>query len=272
MSSPDDVDPLLDRGSLMKLGKPELITFILKQANNGEQWRVIGSQISDLTATIANLTSRLEKTEGELAVSANANNLLAERVNQLELRSIESERVMLNNGQYLRNKQVEVKMLPTAIADLPVPKLKEAMSGLLSLTGVAVNATDIGKCHKLGGGGKAVIMELHSRELRDQMLLSRKNLKNKSAEMSNMNMEGAMIVESMCKEFARLDFLCRSLKRRGEIAETWFFNGRLQLKITPNSRRVQVTHIEDLYNKFGRLNIDGLFSLSKRPVANDNED
>ena len=59
MSSPDDVDPLLDRGSLMKLGKPELITFILKQANNGEQWRVIGSQISDLTATIANLTSRL---------------------------------------------------------------------------------------------------------------------------------------------------------------------------------------------------------------------
>ena len=41
MSSPDDDDdgaPLLDRVSLMKLGKPELVSFILKMANNGEQW------------------------------------------------------------------------------------------------------------------------------------------------------------------------------------------------------------------------------------------
>ena len=99
------------------------------------------------------------------------------------------------------------------------------MSELLSLTDVDVGVNDIWKCHKLGGDGKSVIMELHSREKRDEMLLSRKNLKNKTAQMESLNMRGAMIVESMCREYSRLDYICRTLKRKGEIHETWFYNG-----------------------------------------------
>ena len=210
------------------------------------------------------LTGRLEKTEGELAVSSNACKLLSERCDILEERASLNERTTTNNGQYLRNKQVEVKLLPTGIADLPVPQLKKAMSELLSLTDVDVGVNDIGKCHKLGGDGKSVIMELHSREKRDEMLLSRKKLKNKTEEMESMNMRGVMIIESMCREYSKLDFICRSLKRNGDIHETWFFNGRLHMKIVPNGRRLQISHIDDLYEQFGRSNINSLLRPPRR--------
>ena len=105
-----------------------------------------------------------------------------------------------------------------------IVKLKGAMAELLSLMEVAIKVDDIGKFHKLGGDGKSVIMEFKCREKRDEMLLARKQLKNKSGEMANLCMSGVMIVESMCREYSRLDFICKNLKRRGDIIETWFFN------------------------------------------------
>ena len=217
----------------MKLGKDELCNIVIKLSN-------IGTQLHDLNATIARLTTRIEKTEGELAVSTNANGLLVERIQQLEERSVIHERVLTNDGQYLRNKQIEVRRLPVEITALPVPKLKGAMAALLSLTEVEIKVDDIGKCHKLGGDGKSVIMEFKCREKRDEMLRARKQLKNKSGEMANLGMSGVMIVESMCREYSRLDFICRNLKRRGDIIETWFFNGRLYIKPTQNSKRIQI--------------------------------
>ena len=248
---------LFDHASLMKLGKDELCTIIRKLSN-------IGAQIKDLAATIVRLSTKIEKTEGELAVSNNANRLLAERVQQLEERATEHERVITNDGQYLRNKQIEIKRLPVEIAALPVPQLKGAMAGLLSLTEVNIGVDDIGKCHKLGGDGKSVIMEFRCREKRDEMLLGRKKLKNKADQMENLGMSGAIISESMCREYARLDFVCRMLKKRGEAQETWFFNGRLFIKLALNAKRIQVTHIRDLYERFGHEIIDTILTTSRR--------
>ena len=247
---------LFDHASLMKLGKDELCTIIQRLSN-------IGTQIQDLAATIVLLTNRIDKTDGELAISTNSNRLLVERIEQLEQRSIQHERVTTNDGQYLRNKQIEVKRLPVKIAALPIPQLKGAMANLLSLTEVNIKAEDIGKCHKLGGDGKSVIMEFWSREKRDEMLLARKRLKNKADELENLGMTGIMIVESMCREYSRLDFLCRKFKMHGDIYETWFFNGRLHIKITPNSKRIQVSHIQDLYERFGKQSIDNILSAPR---------
>ena len=96
------------------------------------------------------------------------------------------------------------------------------------------------------------------------MLLARKKLKTKAEEMADMNMRGVMIVESMCREYARLDYICRSLKKRNEINETWFFNGRLHIKLAPTSRRIQDSHNEELYEHFGRTIIDDIISSSRR--------
>ena len=237
---------LFEHSSLMKLGKEELCNIILKLGN-------IGSQIRELKSTITDIAGRLERTESELAVSNNANSLLVGRINQLEERAVVHERIITSDGQYLRNREVEIRRLPV-----------KAVATLLSLTEVRFDVLDIGKCHKLGGDGKSVILEMKCREKRDEMLLSRKRLKNKGEELESMDMGGVIIVESMCREYARLDFIFRSLRKRGEIHETWFFNGRLNMKRVPNSRRIQVSHIEDLYEQFDKILIDDILSVSKR--------
>ena len=40
-----------------------------------------------------------------------------------------------------------------------------------------------------------------------------------------------MILESLCKQYGQLDFICRSLFRSNSIEKTWFFNGRLYILI-----------------------------------------
>ena len=73
-----------------------------------------------------------------------------------------------------------------------------------------------------------------------------------------------MIVESICREYSRLDFLCRKLKMRDDVYETWFFNGRLHIKTTPNSKRIQVSQIQDLYERFGKPSIDDILSAPRK--------
>ncbi len=99
-------DELLDRDSLMKLPKEDIVNYVLKVAS-------ISVHLKELSITIGNLQTKLEKTEGELAISVNANKLLSERVDQLEgrlnnnshlgqdSRIVELEKRNLNSQQYL---------------------------------------------------------------------------------------------------------------------------------------------------------------------------
>jgi hypothetical protein len=255
MTSNNDDLALLDRTSLMKLGKEEIVSFALRMSN-------IAVQLKDLASTITQLTERLQKTEGELAISINVSKLLTERTNALEKRIIDNERVTINNGQYLRNRQLEIKRLPDELANLPVGPLKSSIANLLSLTETRITPANIGKCHKLGRKGD-VIVELNCREKRDEILLGRKNLKRKDDQLANMNLKNCLIVESMCREYGRLDFICRQLKKREVIGETWFFNGRLFIRGLHGGDRVQISHIADLHKNVGNDIIADILESAK---------
>ena len=64
-----------------------------------------------------------------------------------------------------------------------------------------------------------------------------------------------------------MEFIYRNLKRRGDISETWFFNGRLYIKTAQNSKKIQISHIHDIYEHFGRVDIDGILSASRKPIG-----
>ena len=104
-----------------------------------------------------------------------------------------------------------------------------------------------------------VILEFKFRDKRDPVLGSRKLLKNKKDELKNLGMEKVIVTESLCPEYQELDFICRMLKKENIIAETWFFNGRLFIKHTiEDANRVQITHISDLFDKFGQGKVDSI--------------
>ena len=84
-------------------------------------------------------------------------------------------------------------------------------------------------------------------------------MKNKKDELKNLGMEKVIVTESLCPEYQELDFICRMLKKENIIAETWFFNGRLFIKHTiEDANRVQITHISDLFDKFGQGKVDSI--------------
>ena len=130
---------ILDKESLLKLSKDEIIDYTLKVTN-----------FASLAKTVKSLSERLQAAEANLAIASNINNFLKDRVSYLENHVSRLDRTTIDNSQYLRNKQVEVRVIPDEIIKLPTADLKTKMAELFSLTGEAITSQDIGKCHPLG--------------------------------------------------------------------------------------------------------------------------
>ena len=142
---------------------------------------------------------------------------------QLNEKIVSLERISTNNGQYLRNKQIEIRRMPKDDVKLSPKHLKVKVSNFLALTNVKVSAADIGKCHPLGKSGSTVLLEFKDREMRDAVLHGRSQFKNNRRSLEAMSYDKAMVLESMTREYSKLDFICRKLKHNGHIIDTWFF-------------------------------------------------
>lgn len=223
---------ILDAKTLENLEKEDLIKYTVN--------------LTKLFTKISKFVQSSKETASELAIVKNVNTLLTRKMDTMERNLENIQRTTTKNGQYLRNKQMEVKMLSPDIVKLPINTLRTKMATLMSQTGVKVKASDIDKCHPLGSSGTSVILEFNYREKRDEVLRSRKELKNKKKQLEENNFTGVMILESLCREYSRLDYICRKLKSNGCIQETWFFNGRLYVKEREQSEKVEISHINDI--------------------------
>jgi hypothetical protein len=235
---------VLSKEELMKLNKDVIVDYHFRSA-------VIAKSITELTASVKILTDRLERTESELAIVKQTNKTLVEHIDRLEKRQEGTERSSTKNAQYLRNKQLQINNNGGLRNG---PELKGKVAAMISKTGAAVSAADIGKCHLLGTRGNPVICELKDRDLRDDILRMRKYLKD----VEDGEFGKIYINETLCDEYQRLDFCCRALKKANKIHSTWFFNGRLWIQLDVDSLKKQITHINDLYDIFNKKVIDAL--------------
>ena len=169
--SSNKVDQPLDRDKLMKLNKEDIIEYFFNTNK-------LSLALSELSETVRQVSSRLEKNESELVIAKNSNVKLIEQIDRLESRIINNERLSAKNAQYLRRWQIEVKNISEQQNG---DELKTNMANLLSLTGQTVSPNDLDKCHTLKN--KGVIMEFKEREIRDAVLRGRKKLKNKSTDL-----------------------------------------------------------------------------------------
>ena len=231
---------LLDEEALNKLNKSDLVKYALKVSN-------LTDLINSLSSKIDSLNDRITKTESEVAICKNANALLKEHIDFVESRMKRLERLEYQNGQYLRNRQVEIKKFP---ADVDDATLKEKVCEVLSLTGSVIVPDDIDKCHRMSNNAN-VIIEFKQREKRDHMLRNRKNLKLKTQELTDLECLEIMILESLSPIYATLDFVCRRLKKDQHLSDTWFFNGKLWVLEIGNPTKVNISHMCDLYTMFG---------------------
>ena len=116
----DSQEELIDRSNLMKLSKEQIIDYFSKLSKHSTDLTNISAQLKELSGTIDSLQTKLEASEGQLAITRNANKLLAARVDKLENNIVNNtlsddaenrmedlERCNLNCQQYIRNSQLE---------------------------------------------------------------------------------------------------------------------------------------------------------------------
>ena len=76
-----------------------------------------------------------------------------------------------------------------------------------------------------------VIITFKCRKQERSILINRKNLRNKSDVLTQIDFSGRLFVsESMCQENHQLSYKCRQLKNAGKVHSTWFWNNSVNVK------------------------------------------
>ena len=210
----------------------------------------ITSKISDLTNRFDDFLRRFEVVSSDLAIIRNCNRLLTERVVQLERNAV-------TNAQYHRRESVEVNPIPPSISD---EELELNICKTLFLTGHEVKPNYLQACHRLKKK-ESVIVKCKCRKLKQNVLVNRKNFRNKSEYLRQLKFSGKFfILESMCHENHQLPYKCRQLKNSGKIHSTWFWNNAVNVKLSERNNPVKIFHIIDIEKFLGIDNVNDFIS------------
>ena len=223
-----------DEATLKKLSKDDLIAIIKKTETDSSE---NSNDLKELKDLVSSMSDKLDSV-------MDANKILQEQNASLTTRLVDTERLLANICQYSRRRQLEISTSRATLKD--GDDLKQNLAKLLSMTGHTVKEEQIDVAHTLGKEKKKIICELTTRTDRYELLRKRKNLKNQEDETYG----NIFINESLCPQYQKLDYACRKLKKAGHIHSTWFFNGKLQYKLSENGDRVYVNHPADLVAKF----------------------
>ena len=186
------------RNQLENLSKEELIDELISVED-------ISSKLSDLTSHFDDFMRQYEILNSELAVSKNCNRLLPEIIVQLEKNAV-------TNAQYHHPESLEINIFPAPIGD---DVLENSICWALSPTGHEVKPDDLQSCHRLKKKD-TVIVKFKCRKQKRSILINRKNLRNKSDVLTQLNFSGRLFVlESICHENHQLSYKCRQLKNAG---------------------------------------------------------
>ena len=92
-----------------------------------------------------------------------------------------------------------------------------------------------------------VLVKFKCRKQKRSNLINRKNLRNKSDVLTQLDFSGRLFVsESMCHENQQLSYKCRQLKNAGKIYSTWLWNNSVNVKLNERSQPVKIHHIFDI--------------------------
>ena len=204
-----------------------------------------------LTDKFNNFSKKYEELKSDLVVTKKCNSLLYSRIVQLEKNAV-------SNTQYHRRETLELNPVPQDIHDNDLVNL---ICKVLSLTAQEVVIEDLHVCHQMSNRDR-VIVKFKDRKLKHNVQIKRKNLHQKSLELSRLKFSGKLFVsESMCFKNHQLAYKCRKLKNLGKIHSTWFYNNAVNIKLTENWRIHKIFHIIDIENL---LDIDNLDELLNR--------
>ena len=158
------------RSQFENSSKDKLIDDVLSLENFKND---INAKFSELNDRFNDFQAKYEMVNSNLSISRRCNELLLERITQLE-------RNNLNNAQYNRRETLEINPVPSDIAD---DVLEQSVCQALSLTGISVEPDDVQVCHRMRKNDR-VLIKLKCRKQKHRILSNRKTLQKKKVSIS----------------------------------------------------------------------------------------
>ena len=127
---------------------------------------------------IRKLNDKLSKLEAEVKIATNINNLLLQRV-------VDLERQRCANAQYLRRECLEIVVIPHSVDD---NSLEENVIQVFQKVGCNIDSSNIEGCHGITKRNDRVIVNFSRRKDCQQVLSVKKNLQK--LKMENIGLTG----------------------------------------------------------------------------------
>ena len=173
------------RSQMENMSRNELVEELVRLSD-------VSSKLSELTEKLNDFVSKYDKVYPELQISRNCNNN-----NNLLQKIIQLESNVVTNSQYHRREIIEINPFPESLGD---EILEENFCKALSLTDVNVTPKQLHLCHCLKKQNR-VIVKFKCHKKRQNFIFNRKNLKDKSANLTKLRFLGKLFIsDSMSHE------------------------------------------------------------------------
>ena len=108
---------------------------------------------------------------------------------------------------------------------------------------------------------ETVIVKFKSTKQKRIILIDRKNLRNKSENLSQLKFAVKIFIsESMCHENHQLAYKYRQFKNAWKIHSAWFWNNIINVKLNERSQPAKIYHIIDIEKLLSVDNLDDFIS------------
>ena len=179
-----------------------------------------------------------------------ANGKLQKRVDAMEANIMSLEyklsTELSQTNQYGRRNNIEICGIPNSISD---EMLEEEVIELFSDIEVEVHHTEIEACHRLpparNSSNKKVIVRFSNRKFAEKLLKSKKKLSQVRRYESKI-----FINENLNKNFQKIAWRCRQLKKAKLIELFKFQNESFIIQVNHNERPLKITSEKDILNFF----------------------
>ena len=226
----------LTYGAINAIKKKDLVDYIEKMkgkivADNHIQ--NLYNEIANLSDQVKNLVSTNERLTSELSIVKNVNNILENRIVNLE-------KQLSKNEQYGRRNNVEVSGISNDISD---QDLEDNIVKICKDSDINISSKDIESCHRLPLGRnstnstKRVIVKFVNRKHSEAMLQRKKDINSKNK---------VFVTHSLCPYYRFLWGKCKDLQRKGRISQVFCLGAVVTVRVTENSPAIKILHESDL--------------------------
>ena len=216
--------------------KKDLVDYIEKMKGKvvaDNQIQNLRSEIANLSDNVKSLVNTNERLTNELSVVKKVNNILENRIVNLETQ-------LSKNEQYGRRNNVEISGISNQILN---HDLEENIIKICKDSDIIRSNIDIKGCHRLPLGRnitnttKRVIIKFVNRKHSEAKLQRKKDINSKNK---------VFVTHSLCPYYRFLWGKCKDLQRKGRIIQVFCPGAVVTIRVTENIPAIKILHERDL--------------------------